>query len=88
MDLEIIEVPNTLDLGQAMNAPASSAARAGGLIFTGGYISFDPDTGKPAKGTIEEETSQTLRNIEKVLIVAGSNKEKIVKVIRMWTHYK
>jgi 2-iminobutanoate/2-iminopropanoate deaminase len=78
--VELIEVPDTLHLGKFMNAPASPAAKGAGLIFTGGYISFDPKTGQAKKGTIEEETIQTLLNIEQVLIAGGSSLEKVLKV--------
>lgn len=78
--VQLIDVPDTLHLGKFMNAPASAAARGAGLIFTGGYISFDPETGEPKKGTIEEETIQTLLNIEQVLIAGGSSLEKVLKV--------
>ena len=79
-DVELIQVPEGLHLGEFMKAPTSPAAKGGGLIFTGGYISFDPTTGAAKRGTIEEETVQTLRNIEQVLIAGGSSLDKVLKV--------
>lgn len=78
--VELVEVPETLHLGTFMSAPAAAAAKGGGLIFTGGYISFDPETGAAMHGTIEEQTVRTLRNIELVLQAAGSSLDKVLKV--------
>lgn len=63
-----------------MKAPVSSATRGGGLIFTSGYVAFDPRTGKPVTGSIERQTRRTLRNLGMVLEAAGSSLDKVLKV--------
>lgn len=50
------------------------------LIFTSGQIGIDPKTQKLVEGGIKEETTQVLRNLREVLIAAGSDLEKVIKV--------
>ena len=77
---EIVRTSKLLDLGKFMKAPVSPATRGGGLVFTGGYVSFDPKTGKAVTGSIEEQTRRTLENLKLVLEAAGSSLAKVLKV--------
>jgi 2-iminobutanoate/2-iminopropanoate deaminase len=77
---EIVHTPELLDLGKFMKAPVSPAVKAAGLIFTGGYVPLDPETGKAVLGPIEDQTRRTLQNLKLVLEQAGSSLEKVVKV--------
>ncbi|MBW1790401.1 MAG: RidA family protein [Deltaproteobacteria bacterium] len=66
------------------NAPAaigpySQAIRVGDLVFTAGQAAVDPERGKLIEGGIEEQTRQTLRNIEAILEAAGSSMNQVVK---------
>ena len=66
------------------NAPAaigpySQAIRVGDLVFTAGQAAVDPERGKLIEGGIEEQTRQTLRNIEAILDAAGSSMDQVVK---------
>jgi 2-iminobutanoate/2-iminopropanoate deaminase len=68
---------------QTPNAPAppptySQAVRAAGLIFVSGTGPQDPATGKIVGETIQEQTSQCLKNISAILEAAGSSLDKIV----------
>lgn len=60
--------------------------RAGGLIFTAGLGPHDPETGEVVGTTVEEQTRQTMRNIEQVLLANGSGPGDIVKVTAHLQH--
>jgi len=60
--------------------PYSQAIRAGDFIFVAGQGGVDPATGKFVEGGIEEQTKQTLKNIEAILKAAGSSLDDVVKV--------
>lgn len=58
----------------------SQAVKAGGLIFVSGTSPADPATGAIKGTTIQEQTSQCLRNISAILEAAGSSMDKLVSV--------
>ncbi len=60
--------------------PYSQAVRAGGFIFVAGQGGVDPSTGRFVSGGVEEQTRQTLKNIEAILEAAGSSLDDVVKV--------
>ena len=51
----------------------SQAVKARGLIFVSGQGPFDPVTGDVVGVTIQEQTAQCLRNVEAILVAAGSS---------------
>ncbi len=51
----------------------------GGLVYVSGQLPIDPVTGEKKLGTIEEQTEQTLRNLEAVLVAANSGLERVLK---------
>lgn len=58
-----------------LNAPAghySHAAVAGNLVFVAGQLPFPPDSKELPEG-IEAQTIQALKNVEAVLLSAGSS---------------
>jgi 2-iminobutanoate/2-iminopropanoate deaminase len=66
------------------NAPAavgpySQAIVVGELVFCAGQGAIDPTTQELRRGTIEEETERTLRNLEAVLDAAGATFADVVK---------
>jgi 2-iminobutanoate/2-iminopropanoate deaminase len=66
------------------NAPAavgpySQAIVVGELIFCAGQGAIDPATQELRRGTVEEETERTLRNLEAVLDAAGATFADVVK---------
>ena len=66
------------------NAPAavgpySQAIIAGDLSFCAGQGAIDPATQDLRRGTVEEETERTLRNLEAVLDAAGATFADVVK---------
>jgi 2-iminobutanoate/2-iminopropanoate deaminase len=76
MARDVIFTPN------AAKPPAtySQAVKAAGLIFLSGTAPQDPATGAIVGQTIQEQTRQSLRNIQAILESAGSSLDKIVSV--------
>lgn len=75
MPKEIIRTENA-----PMSPAYSQAVKANGFIFVSGQAPFDPATGEVVGATIQEQTRQSLKNIEAILTAAGSSLEKIVSV--------
>ena len=59
--------------------PYSQAIDVGDLVFCSGQGSIDPPTGEFLRGTVEEETERTLRNLGAVLDAAGVGYADVVK---------
>ncbi|MHB1393666.1 MAG: RidA family protein [Clostridia bacterium] len=57
----------------------SQAIINNGVMYISGQLSVNPDTGEKKFGTIEEETSRVLENIELILKEAGSSKNNVLK---------
>ena len=56
----------------------SQGVIAAGLVFVAGQGPIDPTTGAIVGETIQEQTSQCLRNIEAILIAGGSSMSRVV----------
>jgi 2-iminobutanoate/2-iminopropanoate deaminase len=70
---------------QSKNAPAaigpySQAIMAGGLLYTSGQLGLDPETGTLPE-SIEEQTKQSLKNIQAILEEAGLQKTDVIKTV-------
>jgi 2-iminobutanoate/2-iminopropanoate deaminase len=66
------------------NAPAaigpySQAIEANGMIFVSGQIPVDPHTGV-IKSDVKEAAHQSLTNMKNILLEAGSDMSKVIKV--------
>lgn len=72
--LKIISTPNA----PAAVGPYSQAVTTNGLVFCSGQIGIDPNTGNLQEG-IENQTRQTLNNINEVVRASGSNLSHILK---------
>ncbi len=59
--------------------PYSQAVKINGLVFTSGQIAINPESGNVEAVTIEEQTTQVMKNLGAVLSEAGSSFEKAVK---------
>ena len=59
--------------------PYSAAIDTDTFIFTSGQLGIDPQTGELVKGGIQSETHQAIKNLNEVLIAAGSNLDLVVK---------
>ncbi len=60
-------------------APFSEVVQAGNLFFLAGQIGMDRSIGKLAKGGIQGETEQAIKNIEGVLEYHGLTLDNVVK---------
>ena len=49
------------------------------LIFLSGQIPINPATGSIEGSTIEEQAERALKNLEAILVAAGSNLSKVAK---------
>lgn len=72
------EVIQTTNAPQAIG-PYSQAIKVNGLVFASGQIPLDPQTQQMIGGDITTQTERVLRNLEGVLIAAGSGLDKVVK---------
>src|SRR6056297_961227 len=67
---------------QAAPKPAGHYAQAVthmGLVFVSGQLPVDPHKGPGAVGSIEDQTTQVLSNLEAVLTAAGCRKQDVLK---------
>ncbi len=67
------------DGAPAAAGPYSQAIRAGDLVFTAGQLGMDPASGELAPD-IAGQAKRALRNLEAILIAAGSGLDRLVKV--------
>lgn len=59
--------------------PYSQAIVHKDIVFVSGQIPIDPATGSIQGNSIEEQTDRALKNLEAVLVAAGSGLSKTVK---------
>ena len=59
--------------------PYSAGVRTDFFIFTAGQLGIIPETGNIIEGGIENETRQSLQNIQHILEAAGSSLDLVVK---------
>lgn len=60
--------------------PYSHGTKAGGFIFVSGQTPADPVTGK-IPSSVEEQTAQSLKNVQAVLAAAGATMDDVVKTL-------
>ncbi len=70
-----ISTPNA----PAAIGPYSQGIITGNLFFASGQIPIDPADGHIVTGTIEEQTTQVMKNIGALLEAAGCTYEDVVK---------
>jgi 2-iminobutanoate/2-iminopropanoate deaminase len=69
----------------------SQAVVHNGLVFVSGQLSIDPQTGEKILGSIEEQTEQTLKNVEAILKASNSDLSRVLKMtvyvadINLWS---
>jgi len=61
--------------------PYSPALKVDGWIFLSGQGGFDPASGKVVSGDIGEQTEQTFRNIDALLVSAGASLSDVVSCL-------
>ena len=52
----------------------------GGLVFVAGQLPHDPESPGREAGDVEEQTERALRNVEAVLVAAGSGLDRLLSV--------
>jgi 2-iminobutanoate/2-iminopropanoate deaminase len=60
--------------------PYSHSVVSGGLLFCSGQIGLDPKTGELVGGTVADEATQCLRNLEAVCTAAGTGLDRAVRL--------
>ena len=56
------------------------AVRAGNTVYTAGQVALDENGNLVGKGDIEAQTDQVYKNLQAVLVAAGSSLQGVVKV--------
>jgi 2-iminobutanoate/2-iminopropanoate deaminase len=59
--------------------PYSQAIVFGNLVFTSGQIPLDPVTGDLVGDGVQAQTERVLRNLDAVLVAAGSSRAAVLK---------
>jgi len=52
----------------------------GGLVYVSGQLPFRPGDANRALGNVTEQTEQALRNVESVLVAAGSSLDRTIQM--------
>ena len=67
------------DKAPAAIGPYSQAVAVGNFVFTSGQIPINPVSGNVDAVGIEAQAEQVMKNLEAVLVAAGSSLERAVK---------
>lgn len=63
--------------------PYSQAIEAGGVIYCSGAIGINPETSALVDGGVEEQTVQALKNLQAILVAAGSGLKNVIRTTVM-----
>lgn len=74
----MLKITNT-DKAPAAIGPYSQAVSVGDLLFTSGQIALCPESGEVVGTTIEEQTTQVMKNISAILEANNVKFENVVK---------
>ena len=74
----MLKITNT-DKAPAAIGPYSQAVSVGDLLFTSGQIALCPKSGEVVGTTIEEQTTQVMKNISAILEANDVKFENVVK---------
>ena len=58
----------------------SQAIVTNDLVFVSGQLPIDPNNGKKNLGPIEEQTEMVIKNLENILLEAGSDLAHVIKI--------
>jgi reactive intermediate/imine deaminase len=64
----------------SIDLPFSEAIKHGNTVYVSGQGPIDPETGTVVGETVEEQTTRTLENVERILEAAGTSATNIVKI--------
>ncbi|CAF0827508.1 unnamed protein product [Adineta ricciae] len=79
------KVINTPD-APAPVAPFNQAIQINYMLYLTGQIAIDPKTGQMVPGDVRNQTYQVLRNLEAVLIAAGSSVKQLAHCLIILTN--
>lgn len=70
---------------ETRNAPVpaghySQAIVHNGVVYVAGQLPIDPNSSDRTVGSIEEQTERTLRNVEAILVAAGSGLDRVLQM--------
>lgn len=65
---------------KAIGPYSQAVATDGGLVFLSGQIPLDPATGSMVSGSFADEARRVLANLDAVLVAAGADRGRVVKV--------
>ena len=51
-----------------------------GVVYVAGQLPIDPNDRNKPVGSIEEQTERTLRNVEAILVAAGSGLDRVLQM--------
>ena len=68
--------------------PYAQATLVGDMVFCSGQTPIDPENGKLVAHDIDLQTRQALRNLEAVLLAAGSSLKHVVKTTVFLKNFK
>ena len=83
MPKQIITSPNVPTTGftdKSTPSPLAQAIRAGELLFVSGQGPLDPKTREVVSADIQEQTRQTLKNLQSILGTAGLSFANVVNM--------
>jgi 2-iminobutanoate/2-iminopropanoate deaminase len=72
--------PTTGFTDKSTPSPLAQAIRWGDMLFVSGQGPLDPTTREVVSADIQEQTRQTLRNLESVLKIAGASFANVVNM--------
>ncbi|MEJ7778033.1 MAG: RidA family protein [Daejeonella sp.] len=67
------------ELAPSPIGPYSQAVKAGNMLFISGQIAIDPETDELIQGSIADETTRVMLNIQALLSASGYTFAEIVK---------
>ncbi|HEV7241634.1 MAG TPA: RidA family protein [Thermoanaerobaculia bacterium] len=75
MQIEPVSTPDA----PAAIGPYSQGVKAHGFVYTSGQIALDPATGSLVAGSFEDQVHRVFRNLQAILIAAGSGFDRVLK---------
>ncbi len=69
----------TTSSAPAAIGPYSQGIQAGNMVFVSGQLPIVPETGELLRGSVAEQTRQSLQNIQHILAEAGCTLADVVK---------
>ena len=58
----------------------SQAIVHNGVVYVAGQLPIDPNSSDRTVGSIEQQTERTLRNVEAILVAAGSGLDQVLQM--------